>query len=62
MSPYGRYQNFLGKPECNMMVVATYNAQTVSFLDTGDGTQLPAFIADLGSFTNGGDINAGAIE
>lgn len=46
-----------------MMAVATYNPQTVSYLDTGgDGTQLPTFIGDLGSFSSGEDMNAGAIE
>ena len=44
------------------MAVATYDRQTVSYLDTGDGTQLPTFINDLGSFTSGNDINSGAIE
>ena len=47
-----------------MMAVATYSPlATVSYLDTGDGTQLPTFISDLGSFTlNDMDINSGAIE
>lgn len=45
-----------------MISVATYDEQTVSYLDTGDGTQLPIFIGDLGSFSSGSDINSGAIE
>lgn len=46
-----------------MMTVASYDPiNTVSYFNTGDGTQIPAFIADAGAFTSGAGIFAGAIE